>query len=105
MTQDFYGPPVDMFPPVLMLPVRAVHIADGLPKRCGYCPLALALNDRFGGPNRSIAASYGLAEIYRGYYDSVEAQYRYSPGADEFLRDVDSGLPVRPVTLTLWRIK
>ena len=67
------------------------HIAEGMRSNARHCPIALALNDRFGGRS-CIGGDVTVAEV----------THTLTNAATGFIRDFDAGRPVSPGWLTVW---
>lgn len=87
----------------IQVPVKAKHIAHGKAHSAFCCPIALALNDLFGGgtdpaldaPWSAVGPRYATMR----FPDATALVFNSTPGVSEFIDRFDNGQQVNPTTV------
>ena len=87
------------------LEITAEHIAKGKPKDPSFCPIALAIRERFGDENfvcvTDSYVEFSLNGKEQRFHDAQMSALCSGPLYD-FINSFDEGEPVDPLTLKIY---
>jgi len=79
------------------IPVKQKHITHGRATSCCFCPVALALQERY----KNAFAGLTQMSLMENYDDDLEKWFNTSPEVLAWMEAFDAGAPVEPFILIL----